>query len=289
MTPQDNDGKDFDFEKIANNMPLVTVIPEDWFFSEKFFPKDGHPPDEPPKLGIAWLGKDSDTRDVEKKCGLGDPEPERYFFVGRADPEFGGMAFAYNSHIDARKGEVTPFDTGALGLRSIIPGDLAEDRIRALIEETTESLAKWRESFKGFLVAFFPDPRDYFHGRPRADADWGPSDLPARHKQLAWDKKNEFPYAWTWEARIHEPHPLLDGLLFWGAPHSTHDKLRNYLPRRDSWSSWAEPSWVERLLGTDYIDFDTIPEKSGPNNASHGSIRVFEEEIERRLWPVASV
>ncbi|VFN04972.1 MAG: hypothetical protein BECKG1743D_GA0114223_106551, partial [Candidatus Kentron sp. G] len=237
------------FEEIANNMPLVTVIP-----AGKLFPENGLSPNGEPSLNDDdWLGKNDATVEFEEACELDDPKLEgykikRYFYAGRAGLGFGGMALAYDASIDRREGDATPFDTGELYRRNMKPDNLSEDRIRELIRETTEPLAKWRESFKGFLEESFPNPKDYFHKHSRIDADWGPADLPARHRQ---ESDTKF-IAWTWEARIHEPHPLLDGLLFWGASRNTYDKLRNYLPRRDSWSSWAEPSWVERLLGTDW-------------------------------------
>nr|VFJ64764.1 MAG: hypothetical protein BECKDK2373B_GA0170837_11403 [Candidatus Kentron sp. DK] len=246
MATQDDDGKSFDFEKIANNIPLVTVIPEKNFFSEKFFPKDGPLPDEPPRIGIDWLGKSDANAGYEESCGLNDPEPQRYFYAGRADSIYGNLTFAYGADIDSCPGDVTPFDSGELCRRSMEPSRLRDGEVKEFIEKARKPLAEWRTSPKGFrefLEAFFPDPRDYFHGFPRTDADWK-DDLPARHKE----NRDKGFIAWTWEARIHEPHPLLDGLLFWTASRDILKRLEDYATQK------GLPSRIANIIPVQLMD-----------------------------------
>lgn len=164
------------------------------------------------------------------------------------------------------------------------PADLSEDEIRELIRKTKKTLSEWRESFKDFLVAFFPDPRDYFRGRPRVDAHWDPkpdtniNNLPARY-----EGNTDF-IAWTWEARIHEEHPLLDGLLLWAAPHEILEKLKEYVDQRESLSFWAKPCWVARLLEVDHVDPGLIREASDSDGMPCDPISMFGDEILRRLF-----
>lgn len=266
MTIQDKGGSDFDFERIANSMPLVTVIPV-----EKF---DGPLPSDPPELGVAWLGKSDATKDFEELCKLDDPEPhgpQRYFYAGRAGSGFGGIAFAYDASIDRREGDATPFDSGELCRGAIKPANLSDSENKKLIENTKKDLAQWRASFREFLAAFFPDPRNYFHGRPCTDANLGPPELPARHKNTHF-------IAWTWEARIHEPHPLLDGLLLWAAPRETFRKLTGH------GSEWDAPSWVKRLLEIEHIDLGSIKKNLGSEKLSHDAFQVVEDRIQQWLF-----
>nr|VFK29867.1 MAG: hypothetical protein BECKMB1821G_GA0114241_10553 [Candidatus Kentron sp. MB]VFK33897.1 MAG: hypothetical protein BECKMB1821I_GA0114274_10563 [Candidatus Kentron sp. MB]VFK76501.1 MAG: hypothetical protein BECKMB1821H_GA0114242_10603 [Candidatus Kentron sp. MB] len=276
-------GNGFDFEKIANNIPLVTVISAKWFFSKELFPQDKPLPIDPPGLGITWPGKSDATRVIEEECELDIPdEPQRYFFAGRADQNFGrlggsgefrGLVFAYNPSIEgSHTGSATPFDTGDLWNRVIAPKLVHESDVKKLIRKTTVPLEQWRKSFKGFLKAFFPNPRDYYDGRPRADADWeGPNNLPAR------DEKNAHFHAWTWEVRLHEEHPLLEGLLLWAAPRETHTELESYGSQPDLSSYWGDgPSWVERLQEAKHIDLGPIPDIQ--------DLKVFEDEIQKQLF-----
>jgi len=274
-TRDDEKGKGFDFEKIANNMPLVTVMP-----TRKF----NEPlPENCPELGTRWLRRGQGTADDEERCGLDDHESnddkiQRYFYAGRADPDYGGMAFAYDASIDTREGDVTPFDSGGLCRDLMKPSNLSDDENRKLVGDTKKDLTEWRKSFGEFLVAFFPDPRGYFHGRPRADAKWGPPELPARQKE------NTNFIAWTWEARIHEPHPLLDGLLFWAAPRKTHQKIMNYVTTKESPSSSSAPSWMRSLCNKESIDLGPIEEIPDSDRFPPGTFREFEKRIQDRLF-----
>lgn len=275
MATRNDNAKDFDFEKIANKMPLVTVIP-----TRKF----NEPlPSDCPELGTRWLRRSQSTADDEERCGLdahesNDDKIQRYFYAGRADPNYGGVAFAYDASIDRREGDATPFDSGGLCRDLMKPSNLSDDENRKLVGDTKNDLTEWRKPFKEFLAVFFPNPRDYFHGRPRASAKWGPPDLPARQEE-----NTEF-IAWTWEARIHEPHPLLDGLLFWAAPHESCRRLKEYASESESHAFWQAPSWIERLWNTEHIDLGPIKEIPDSNRLPPDTFREFEKWIQDRLF-----
>ncbi len=157
-----------------------------------------------------------EARKVEEKCRL---QPSRYFYAGKAHPDFGNIVIAYNADFDHQKrGEANPFDTGGVFLGHIhpfknLPPEKRAKKACAVIDRTKTDIKKWRSDFDQFVLDFFGDnTRSYLeHDLPTlpADSSWD-EDLPVfdqeNHRLPASNKTNNlFPRewrAWAWEIRL---------------------------------------------------------------------------------------
>ena len=186
------------------------------------------------KQGKMPLTTSQKTQESEQ---LLDLEQSRYFYAGRAHPDFGDMAVAYRAREEESfRGGATPFDTGAVAKGYIHPfksldEDMRQSRGRALVSATEVELHTWRNHFEGFLDGLFDAPVDYIKGEPPLEeADWGPEDLPARHRANVEDPDVDW-RAWSWEIRFHETHDLPSELGAVACSTSMEAELEERAPR----------------------------------------------------------
>lgn len=226
----------------AATVPLVTVIPYDTLRLT-----GGRLPLTPPDK--------KNTREAEDAFGL---PPSRYFYAGRAHPDFGDCAFIYSPAIESgRTGSVSPFDTGGVYWRYIHPfceGDEADRLRRAQVcfHATRLDLIVWRSGFDAFLAAAFVAPSGYFSSAPAPRVRWGPEDLPA------WDARNHGAparewRAWTWEVRLYQEHAVQGHLEGWGCLPGIQKRLDEDLTSGAVSPFDSASEWLERLQAMDPI------------------------------------
>jgi hypothetical protein len=174
-------------KRVAKEIPLVHVIRTKHFLEVVKSPLL--------MLSITQEGRSSPkTIKAEDTLGLGRC---LYFYAGRACPEFGEIALAFDAQCEEEhSGWATPFDTGGLAAQKIrwnLP-DQNDERIRDFTMKSRVPLEQWRERFASFLETYFPDLSTYWFSRP-CQAD------PEEIYILNDDWR-----AWVFEVRFQEPH-----------------------------------------------------------------------------------
>ena len=249
LVPGSNVGHEMPPGSCASTVPLVTVIP----FKDLRLTGG--------RLPLTPAEKEK-TREAEEAFGL---PPSRYFYAGRAHPDFGDCALVYKPSIESgRTGSVSPFDTGGVYWGYIHPfcgPDEADrrDRARALVAQTSVDLGVWRADFDAFLAAAFEAPSGYFDAPPSQQSPWGPGDLPA------WDPRNHANptrewRAWTWEVRLYQEHAVELHLEGWGCLEAVQKLLDEALTSGavspfDRTSAWLEQlQSMNPVVGTSFCD-----------------------------------
>jgi hypothetical protein len=217
-------------QQIAERIPLIHVTadrrPGRVSFAELF------EPDVPVLPTSEHLGFCSDgTRAAEDTLGL---PRSVYFYAGRAEPEFGDVALAFDPGTEAsHTGSATAFDTGGLVgeyprcLKCTLTDAPPEEK-RTFARRSTVRLRCWRKFFKHQLAAYFSTPADYWDGRPAYE---DPEELYS--PQRANDHR-----AWTAEVRFQEPQPLSEVAawcprsIYWRKIQKLVDRRAPMAPRR---------------------------------------------------------
>lgn len=177
------------------------------------------------------------TRDAERLLGLG---ASSYFYAGRACPDFGSAALAFDGACEAgHTGSATPFDTGGLVhpkryIRVKLEPD-TDDQRAAYGRSSVIALEDWRAIFGQVLAAYFSSPREYWVGRPT----WhDPEELYSRNS--SWR-------AWTFEVRFHEALSIHERVA-WCADTATMDALRRRQMAQEPTAPGNLPTSLDRFL-----------------------------------------
>ncbi|MCO6459495.1 MAG: hypothetical protein J5I93_29635 [Pirellulaceae bacterium] len=222
----------------------------------------GAPPHEIPTSDHPDYCSD-ETRRAEALLGY---PPSVYFYAGRAHPEFGNLALAFDAGVQVgRIGSVTPFDSGGIVWQPDphIQVRLADDSMQGRVDychQSLLSLEEWRDGLGRVLAAYFDQLQDYWTGRP------------VRFDPEGLFELNDDWRCWTFEIRLAEPQPILDCVAWCadeavmhelfrlhageavvpGQPRPVHQFLRQRLDSEPGGTPFycrAMETWVREQLG----------------------------------------
>jgi hypothetical protein len=190
--------------EVAAKMPLIHVSGHYTPFIDVILT----PPHELP-TSDASAGYCSDyTRSAEDNLGI---NRSVYFYAGRAHPNFGSLALAFDPACEAaHTGSVTPFDSGGLNgkgefMRWNLP-DYHDATLRGFMAQSVIDLADWRVHFAEYLSMYFDPLSEYWFGRPcRMD----PEEI--------FQDGNEW-RAWVFEVRFNEGQRISDAQVWCASP-----------------------------------------------------------------------
>jgi hypothetical protein len=225
---------------IAEKIPLihVTANPDRGISFEDLIL---HPPHEiPTSEDIDYYSEL--TRSAENILDL---NCSAYFYAGRAHPDFGIVALAFERSCEEdHTGTATPFDTGGLAgghIDSNLP-DRHPETLRAFIQASMEQLKDWRQAFTQFLAAYFSPISDYWSENQAIKQSSNQATVLAwachpslktlvtrpKSKELRLDfllsgspcqpdpddlfMRNDDWRAWTFEVRFHEGQNIFDAV-----------------------------------------------------------------------------
>ena len=188
----------------------------------------------------------SKTRAAERGLGI-DGKPY-YFYVLRAEEDFGLVVFVLREVEDAgwppdARG-ATPFDSGGLwGKKIATEPELDDAGRRAFFEDHDAPLRDWRAAFEEYIQAHHVTVSNYLEGNAPEPGSESPDSGVTVIKGCPNDKR-----AWTWEVRV--PHNLVAGRLALLKACMTEKNLGYYLdwlwysPLTDGESRWIA-QWID--------------------------------------------
>ena len=173
------------------------------------------------------------TREAERGLGI-DGRPY-YFYVLRAEEDFGCVVFVLSEEDEAdwpsdARG-ATPFDSGGLWKNKVLTRPELDDAgRRAFFRDHDVPLVNWRAAFEGYVHAHYGAVSNYIKG----DAP-GPGAEPWDGEVTIIRGRPNEKRAWTWEARV--PHELALGRLALRAVYMTETRRDDYL----DWLWYSSP------------------------------------------------
>ena len=172
-----------------------------------------------------WPAPKASYQTREAESGLGIAGRPYYFYVLRAEGDFGLIVFVLNESEDARwpskaKG-ATPFDSGGLWWGKVVTNPALDDAAqRTFFQHHDVPLADWKTAFAKYIDTHYGTVADYLKGSPPG------SGLQNSGTVLIKGNPND-KRAWTWEVRV--PHGLAAGRLDLRAVYMTDAYYRDYL------------------------------------------------------------
>ena len=174
-----------------------------------------------------WPEPKASRRTQEAERGLGIDGKPYYFYVLRANENYGLVVFVLSEVEDAdwppdARG-ATPFDSGGLWWKKIVTNPELDDTGRqAFFRDHDVSLAAWRAAFEEYLHTRYGAVSNYLKG----DAPEPGSEVPNPEVAIVKLPPND-ERAWTWEVRL--PHGLIAARLDLRAACMTGDDRGDYL------------------------------------------------------------
>jgi hypothetical protein len=172
----------------------------------------------------AWILGDigklpSGKRTSQAETGLGI-EPSHYWYVLRAERQFGYTVFLSRASIDGwlkESGGMTPFDSGGLwhGFIPANPASIDSETKKSLFNRYNRSLIGWPDAFCDYIAANYDDFKGYIQGLPPRTGSPPIMTSPPSSAQ-----------AWTWEARVtrktFRPEQVQPLKIYWHLAESDH-------------------------------------------------------------------
>ena len=198
----------------------------------------------------AWPAPSASDRTLRAERGLGIGGKPYYFYVLRAEEDFGLVVFVLNENEDANwpsnaKG-ATHFDSGGLWSRKIATNPELDDAgRRTFFQHHDVPLMNWKTAFKMYIHTHYGTVADYLKGSAPRPESGQQSSGTVLVKGSPNDKR-----AWTWEVRV--PHDLIAGRLDLQETYMTeanHSRYLHWLRRHASLpesESRRIQRWVKR-------------------------------------------
>ena len=158
-----------------------------------------------------WPAPAASEQTREAECGLGIVGRPCYFYVLRAEKNFGLVVFILSEDVGAdwpsdSRG-ATPFDSGGWWLGRIVTNpSLDQAGRRTAFRAFDVPLREWQDTFKDHVRVHYDSAASYLNG----DAPRSGSEPPGAGVTIVRGEPNS-KLAWTWEVRI--PHALVAGRL----------------------------------------------------------------------------
>ena len=174
-----------------------------------------------------WPTPKASERTQEAERGLGIGGKPYYFYVLRAEENFGLVVFVLSQgeKADWPSGErgATPFDSGGLWWKKVVTSpELDDTGRRTFFRGHDVPLVDWRTAFENYVRDHYGTVADYLDGSAP-----GPGSEPQDSEVTIIRGSPNDKQAWTWEVRI--PHDLAAGRLELRAAYMTETRRDNYL------------------------------------------------------------
>ena len=196
----------------------------------------------------AWPAPRASDQTLRAERGLGIGGRPYYFYILRAEEDFGLVVFVLNESEDANwpsnaKG-ATPFDSGGLWSGKIATNpELNDAGRRTFFQRHDVPLVDWKAAFEKYIHAHYGTVADYLKG----SAPGSGSKLQNSGTVIIKGSPNDR-RAWTWEVRV--PHDLIARHLDLRAAYITeanHSRYLHWLRRRTSLTE-SESRQIQRWV-----------------------------------------
>ena len=174
-----------------------------------------------------WPAPQASKRTQESERGLGIDGKPCYFYVLRAEENFGLVVFVLSEGEEAdwpsgARG-ATPFDSGGLWSKKVVTNPALDGAgRRAFFRGHDVPLVDWRAAFERYVRDRYGTVADYVEGSAP-----GPGSEPLDSEVTILGESPNGKLAWTWEVRV--PHDLAAGRLELREAYMTETRRDEYL------------------------------------------------------------